>query len=205
MIAEQLEPRGIRDATVLAAFAKVDRALFVPPEYQEFAYSDQALPIGLGQTISQPFVVAKMTELLCLSKKDKVLEIGTGSGYQSAILAELAGEVFSLEIVEPLHLRAATLLQELGYANARAILADGYGGYPLAAPFSAITVTAAPSRVPEALLSQLAPGGRMVIPVGTEYQSLYFIKKDTNGNVEFNKVFPVLFVPMQNAPQPKRQ
>jgi protein-L-isoaspartate(D-aspartate) O-methyltransferase len=204
MIAEQLVPRGIHDPRVLAAFAKVDRGLFVPPEYQDYAYSDQALPIGLGQTISQPFVVAKMIELLGLSKKDKVLEIGTGSGYQTAILAELAGEVYSLEIIEPLHLRAASLLHELGYTNVRTILFDGFEGYPLAAPFSAITVTAAPPRIPEILLTQLDIGGRMVIPVGLDYQTLYFIRKDATGNIELKHIFPVLFVPMQNAPQPKR-
>ncbi|NLG84874.1 MAG: protein-L-isoaspartate(D-aspartate) O-methyltransferase [Firmicutes bacterium] len=157
---------GIRDEAVLEAMMKVPRHKFVPTEVRLFAYENRPLPIGYGQTISQPYIVALMTELLAPTKTDKILEIGTGSGYQAAILAELAGEVFSLEVIEPLARRAEETLRELGYTNVRVRVADGYYGWKEEAPFQGIIVTCAPERIPPALVEQLAEGGRMVIPLG---------------------------------------
>lgn len=197
MINEQIESRGIRDRLLLSALEKVPRHLFVPPEYRDLAYTDQALPSYCGQTISQPYIVAKMTELLTLDKSKNVLEIGTGTGYQTGILAELAGEVYTMEIVPDLHKQAQTNLSDFKFTNIHFILDNGYEGYPAAAPYDAIIVTAAPPIVPEKLTEQLATGGRMVIPVGEYSQMLYLLTKGANGILTFKEIFPVVFIPMR--------
>ncbi len=195
MIAKQIEARGIKDKQVLEAMRKVKRHLFVPKEYIDSAYGDHPLPIGEEQTISQPYIIALMTELLELKGNEKVLEIGTGSGYQAAILAELAAEVYTIEILEPLAMRAKKLLSDLGYKNIWAITGDGYLGYPEQAPFNAIIVTCAPDKIPEPLLEQLADNGRMVIPVGKLWQELKLIKK-INTRIVTTDIISVRFVPM---------
>ncbi len=195
MVADQMENRGITDQRVLAALRKVPRHEFVPPRWQASAYEDRPLPIGHGQTISQPYIVAAMTELAELSQGDRVLEIGTGSGYQAAVLAEISAQVYSIEIVEPLAEEAAQTLARLAYASVQVRHGDGYRGWPEAAPFDAIVVTAAAPVVPPALLEQLAVGGRLVIPVGDAYQELE-VHTRTPGGVELRRVFPVRFVPM---------
>ena len=195
MVESQIRGRGIRDERVLFALTKVERHRFVPPEYHSSAYGDHPLPIGRGQTISQPYIVALMTALLELKGMEKVLEVGTGSGYQAAILAELASEVFTIEIVPSLAESARVRLLDLGYRNIRVKGGDGYQGWPEAAPFEGIMVTAAPNHVPEALLRQLKEGGRMVIPVGTSFQKLKKIVK-RDGKIEITDVLPVRFVPM---------
>jgi protein-L-isoaspartate(D-aspartate) O-methyltransferase len=183
---------------VLGTMAKVPRHRFVPELEASSAYRNYPLPIGYGQTISQPYIVALMTELLALNKDDAVLEIGTGSGYQTAILAEMADRVVSLEIIEPLATRAANLLSELGYANVQVKLADGNEGWPEHAPFDGIIVTAAADHVPEPLLEQLKAGGRMVIPVGSwsHIQELILITKAANGMIHQKNILPVSFVPL---------
>jgi protein-L-isoaspartate(D-aspartate) O-methyltransferase len=183
---------------VLAVMAEVPRHRFVPEGETWSAYYNHPLSIGHGQTISQPYIVALMTDLLQLDKQYRVLEIGTGSGYQTAILAELAGEVYSIEIVEPLARQAAGLLRELGYANAEVKAGDGHAGWPEHAPFDAIIVTAAPDQVPQALIDQLKPGGRMVIPVGEGWfaQELMLITKDSDGASHRKDILPVRFVPL---------
>jgi protein-L-isoaspartate(D-aspartate) O-methyltransferase len=188
---------SIRDERVLDAMRKVPRHRFVPPPYRKNAYDDHPLPIGEGQTISQPYIVAKMTELLELTPDSRVLEIGTGSGYQAAVLAELAGEVYSIEIVEPLGRRAAGVLEDLGYGDIHLRIGDGYRGWPEAAPFDAIIVTCAPERVPDPLQKQLAEGGRLVIPVGSQFwgQELVLIRK-RRGELVRQDLLPVRFVPM---------
>ncbi|MFP4470010.1 MAG: protein-L-isoaspartate(D-aspartate) O-methyltransferase [Bacteroidales bacterium] len=190
-------PQGISDPAVIAAMRKVPRHLFVPEEIRSLAYLDRPLPIGEGQTISQPSLVAYMTELLELNRGDKVLEIGTGSGYQAAILAELIDSVFTIEIIEPLGKRAKNLLDELGYENVFVRIGDGYKGWPGHAPFDAIIVTCAPENIPEPLKDQLKEGGRMVIPVGPEnsVQELYLLRKN-KGRIKQEAVLPVRFVPM---------
>lgn len=182
---------------VLAAISAVPRHEFVPVELRQYAYEDRPLPIGEGQTISQPFVVALMTELAGIGPESVVLEIGTGSGYQAAVLAEIAKQVYTIEIVEPLGRRAAEVLARLGYANVEVRIGDGYAGWPEKAPFDAIVVTAAPEQVPAPLLEQLATGGRLVIPVGPEgrTQSLRLIKKRADGAIATEDVLPVIFVP----------
>ena len=195
MVAEQIEARGVGDPRILAAMRRVPRHEFVPEPLRDHAYQDRPLPIGHEQTISQPYVVAAMTELAAPGPEARVLEVGTGSGYQAAILAELAGEVYSIEIVEPLAERAAATLAHLGYDRVRVRAGDGYRGWPEAAPFDAIVVTAAPREVPPALLEQLAPGGRLVIPVGAFHQELQ-VHRRTEGGIEVESVFPVRFVPM---------
>ena len=195
MVESQIRGRGIRDERVLSALTKVERHRFVPPEYHSAAYGDHPLPIGQGQTISQPYIVALMTALLELKGTEKVLEVGTGSGYQAAILAELAKEVYTMEIVPSLAESARVRLLDLGYRNIRVKAGDGYQGWPEAAPFEGIMVTAAPNHVPEALLRQLKEGGRMVIPVGTAFQKLKKIVK-RGGKIEIMDVLPVRFVPM---------
>jgi protein-L-isoaspartate(D-aspartate) O-methyltransferase len=195
MVESQVEARGVKDPRVLSALLKVERHRFVPEKYLDLAYSDQPLPIGEGQTISQPYIVALMTELLELKGNEKVLEIGTGSGYQAAILAELAKEVYTIEIIEPLATRAREKLSELGYQNVTVKAGDGYLGWPEAAPFDAIIVTAAPDHIPKPLIEQLKEGGRMVLPVGTHTQELKKIVK-RSGKMETIDVIPVLFVPM---------
>ena len=195
MVQEQILARGIRDPRVLEALRKVPRHRFVPPAMRPSAYEDSALPIGLGQTISQPYVVAFMTEALKLQPQDRVLEIGTGSGYQAAVLSLLVREVYSMEIVERLGREAEARLKAMGYANVRVRIGDGYRGWPEEAPFDAIIVTAAPPDVPPALLDQLRPGGRMVIPVGRFLQELIRLHRTPKG-WERESLLPVAFVPM---------
>ncbi len=195
MVETQIRARGIKDDAVLRAMRNVDRHKFVPEEIRQQAYSDRPLPIGEGQTISQPYIVALMTELLELRKGDRVLEVGTGSGYQAAILAELADYVYTIEIIESLALSAERLLRELGYRNIDVKTGDGYIGWEEFAPFDAIIVTAAPTHIPQPLLDQLKEGGRLVIPVGDYYQELKKITK-VKGQIKSQNVTPVVFVPM---------
>jgi protein-L-isoaspartate(D-aspartate) O-methyltransferase len=195
MVETQIKARGVKDPRVLSAMLKVERHLFVPKDLHSSAYTDQPLPIGEGQTISQPYIVAIMTELLELKGEEKVLEIGTGSGYQAAILAELVKEVYTIEIVETLAASAKRLLLQMGYQNIMVKAGDGYLGWPDVAPFDAIVVTAAPDHIPKPLLEQLKEGGRMVVPVGTYSQVLKKIVK-RSGRVETTDIIPVLFVPM---------
>jgi protein-L-isoaspartate(D-aspartate) O-methyltransferase len=195
MVETQIKARGVRDPRVLSALLKVERHRFVPEEYLNSAYSDQPLPIGEGQTISQPYIVALMTELLELKGDEKVLEIGTGSGYQAAILAELAKEVYTIEIIESLASTAKNRLLESGYQNIKVKAGDGYLGWPEVAPFDAIIITAAPDHIPKPLIEQLKEEGRMVVPVGTYAQELKKIVK-RSGKIETIDVIPVVFVPM---------
>jgi len=194
MVERQIAARGIRDPRVLDAMRTVPRHLFVPAAEAAFAYDDRPLPIGSGQTISQPYVVAFMAEQLRLTGKEKVLEIGTGSGYSTAILAALGAKVFSIEIRSELAREAKERLERLGVGNVELRAADGYRGWPEEAPFDAILVTAAPEKIPPPLLEQLAPSGRMVIPVGAFYQELKVIKRQGGGYTE-KSVLPVRFVP----------
>src|SRR5947209_20478616 len=204
MVQQQLEARGINDGRVLAAMAKVPREEFVPPESRAASYADGPLPIGHGQTISQPYIVAFMTEQLRLKPSDRVLEIGTGSGYQAAILAELVSEVYSIEIVEPLAKNAKATLQRLGYRNVHVKVGDGYKGWPEHAPFDAIIVTCAPDNVPQLLTDQLKEGGRMVIPVGDRFsQELYLLEKK-NGQLKESVTLPVRFVPMAHEAEKQK-
>jgi protein-L-isoaspartate(D-aspartate) O-methyltransferase len=195
MVETQIKARGVKEPRVLAAMLKVERHLFVPKDLHPNAYSDQPLPIGEGQTISQPYIVALMTELLDLRGEEKVLEVGTGSGYQAAILAELAKEVYTIEIIEKLATSAEKLLLDLSYKNIKVKAGDGYLGWPEAAPFDAIIVTCAPDHIPKPLMDQLREGGRMVIPVGESTQELKKIVK-RGGKLETTNVIPVIFVPM---------
>ena len=198
MIKNQLQSRGIRDDAVLEVMRSVERHNFVPENYRDRAYSDGPLPIGHGQTISQPYIVAFMTEQLQVSSQHKVLEIGTGSGYQAAILGELAKHVFTIEIIPELAEGAKNILNHLSYKNITVRAGDGYKGWPEEAPFERIMVTAAPAEVPQALVDQLAPGGRMILPVGAQFlvQYLWVIEKDDQGTVTKEKILPVRFVPM---------
>lgn len=198
MVRTQIIQRGIIDRAVIAAMRKVERHLFVPEEVMSLAYNDYPLPIGEGQTISQPYIVALMSELLELNKNMKVLEIGTGSGYQAAILGEIAGEVYSIEIVEPLAVRSSQLLKRLGYTNVFCKTGDGYLGWKEYAPFDAIIVTCAPSEIPDPLKEQLSEGGRMIIPVGGQFVQELVLLTKRNGKVKQRRVAPVLFVPMMN-------
>ena len=203
MVQQHLVARGIKDERILAAMKKVPREEFVPADSRAATYEDGPLPIGYEQTISQPYIVAFMTEQLRLSPTDRVLEVGTGSGYQAAILAELAGEVYTIEIVEPLAQRAEATLQRLGYRNVHVKVGDGYKGWPEHAPFDAIIVTCAPDKVPQLLTDQLKEGGRMVIPVGDRFsQELYLLEKK-NGQLKESVTLPVRFVPMQREPEKK--
>ena len=204
MVQQQLMARGIKDERVLAAMAKVPREEFVPPESRAASFEDGPLPIGYDQTISQPYIVAFMTEQLRLSPTDHVLEVGTGSGYQAAILAELAGEVYTIEIVAPLAQSAEAALQRLGYKNVHVKVGDGYKGWPEYAPFDAIIVTCAPDKVPQLLTDQLKESGRMIIPVGDRFaQQLYLLEKK-NGQLKESVTLPVRFVPMSGeATRPK--
>ncbi|MDD5097930.1 MAG: protein-L-isoaspartate(D-aspartate) O-methyltransferase [Candidatus Omnitrophica bacterium] len=196
IINSQIKARGVNDERVLKAMHKVERHLFVPLMYRRLSYGDHPLPIGEGQTISQPYIVALMTELLELKGGEKVLEIGTGSGYQTAILAELAKEVYTIETLEPLAERSQKLLKELGYENIKVKRQDGFLGWPGYAPFDAIIVTCAPEEIPTALLEQLAEGGRLVIPVGVaHWQELKQFKK-IEGKIVTKNIIPVSFVPM---------
>jgi protein-L-isoaspartate(D-aspartate) O-methyltransferase len=195
MVDEQVIPRGIHDAAVLHAMRHVPRHRFVPHEYSAVAYTDGPLPIGHGQTISQPSLVAMMTEALAIKKTDKVLEVGTGSGYQAAILAELAEKVMTVEIVEPLARQAEHTLTELGYRNVRVRVGDGYQGWPEEAPFNAIIVTAATDQVPPPLLKQLALGGRLIIPLGRFFQELELYHRTPDG-YDHKTLTLVRFVPL---------
>lgn len=195
MLTQQIEGRGVRDKAVLQAMRKVPRHEFVPPELAAQAYRDRPLPIGHDQTISQPYIVAFMTELASVGNGDRVLEIGTGSGYQAAVLAEQGAEVYTIEIVEALGLQAQKTLHRLGYHQIQTRIGDGYRGWPEAGPFDAIVVTAAPSTVPEPLKQQLKVGGRLVIPVGDDRQELLVITREREGHLE-KRVLPVRFVPM---------
>ena len=200
MVNEQIIARGVRAESVIKAMQKVERHLFVPEQYRNFAYSDRPLPIGEGQTISQPYIVALMTELLDLKKSDKVLEIGTGSGYQAAILAEICDSVYTIEIIPSLGKQAQVLLKELGYHNIHCKIGDGYLGWPEHAPYDGIIVTCAPSKIPQPLKEQLAEGGRMVIPVGATYTQELVLVTKTKGKLIQKSVIPVRFVPMLRSP-----
>jgi protein-L-isoaspartate(D-aspartate) O-methyltransferase len=195
MVTQQIAARGVRDERVLAAMRKVPRHLFVPTELQGEAYADHPLPIGENQTISQPYIVGLMTELLKVKPGDRVLEVGTGSGYQAAVLAAIGCEVYTVEIRAALARAAEARLHELGYRNVHVRSGDGYSGWPESAPFAAVIVTAAPERIPEPLMQQLAVGGRLVIPVGSFYQQLKVITREAQG-VSERDVIPVRFVPM---------
>jgi protein-L-isoaspartate(D-aspartate) O-methyltransferase len=200
MVDQQIHARGIEAPAVLKAMRAVPRHRFVPPAVRHLAYRDHPLPIGSEQTISQPYIVAYMTEAADISPDETVLEIGTGSGYQAAVLAELAREVYTIEIIPELAERAQKTLAALGYANVHAKTGDGYLGWPEHAPFDAILVTAAPEQVPQALIDQLASGGRMVIPVGAAVQQMLIIEKTPKGVIE-RRTIPVRFVPMTGTPR----
>jgi protein-L-isoaspartate(D-aspartate) O-methyltransferase len=197
MVRDQIEGEGISDTAVLQAMRRVPRHLFVPQELVEFAYADRPLPIGYDQTISQPYIVGLMTELLALKRGHRVLEVGTGSGYQAAVLAEIADSVWSIEIIEPLAASAKERLQGLGYGRVNVRWGDGYLGWPEHAPFDGIIVTAAAEQIPEPLLQQLKEGGRMVIPVGAAFsiQNLMLVEK-RDGAIAKRSVAAVRFVPL---------
>ncbi len=198
MVEQQIVARGIKSKKVLDAMNSVPRHLFVPEGYRRGSYFDQPLPIGLAQTISQPYIVALMTEMLDVDNDDIVLEIGTGSGYQAAILSTIVKELYTIEIIEELGLQAAELLKSLGYDNVKVKISDGGLGWPEKAPFDAIIVTAAAPKIPDPLIKQLKPGGRMVIPVDNNSysQDLLIVEKDEAGNIETRKTIPVRFVPL---------
>ncbi|MBP1664863.1 MAG: pcm protein-L-isoaspartate(D-aspartate) O-methyltransferase [Bacteroidetes bacterium] len=196
MVTEQIEARGIKDKPLLAVLRKIPRHLFIPESLQEYAYMDEALPAYCGQTISQPYIVARMTELLQLTPLHKVLEIGTGTGYQTAVLAELAGEVYTVEINPGLVDIARSNPLMKAYSNIHFITGNGYNGYPPAALYDAVIVTAAPPHLPEELVNQLSPGGRMVIPVGSYDQELELIIKNSDNSIKIHPIFGVRFVPM---------
>ncbi len=198
MVDDQIEARGIRDPRVLGAMRKVPRDRFVPPDVVSLAYADQPLPIGHGQTISQPYIVAYMSEALRVTPQSKVHEIGTGSGYQAAILGELAREVYTIELIPELAARARATLESLGYANVHVRTGDGYLGWPEEAPFDAIMVTAAPDHVPQPLVDQLAVGGRLVIPVGDFDQEIRILTR-TPAGIEESRTIPVRFVPLRRG------
>ncbi len=195
MIEDQIKVRGVKDPQVLKAMLEVERHLFVPEKLKDSAYEDCPLPIGRGQTISQPYIVAYMTEALQLKKEDRVLEIGTGSGYQAAVLAEIVSDVYSIEIVEELAKTAQKRLKTLGYRNITVTHGDGYKGWPEHAPYDAIIVTAAPPEIPQELVKQLKIGGRMIVPTGSFSQKLQLITKTETG-VKIKNLLPVRFVPM---------
>ena len=197
MVGEQIIRRGIQDREVIRAMQTVPRHWFVPKELVRKAYDDTPLPIGYGQTISQPYIVAYMTQTVKAGKEDKILEIGTGSGYQAAILSAIAGEIYTIEIIPQLAQTASLRLKKRGYKNVKARCADGYYGWQQQAPFDAIIVTAAAGHIPPPLLKQLKPGGRMVIPVGGPFmvQSLVLAKKDKAGAITTQNLMPVRFVP----------
>ena len=199
MIATQIVARDVRDAAVLEAMRRVPRHLFVPEDLRSFAYEDRPLPIGRGQTISQPYIVAYMTEALQLTPAHTVLEIGTGSGYQAAVLAEIVKQVYSIEIIPELAETARGALAQAGYRNVEVRSANGYLGWPEHAPFDRIIVTAAPPEMPQALVDQLAVGGIMVVPVGTSHQELVVVTKTPSGATE-KRTIDVRFVPMVSKP-----
>jgi protein-L-isoaspartate(D-aspartate) O-methyltransferase len=196
MVTEQLSARGIKDSLVLRAMLKVERHKFVPPDYQRLAYGDFPLPIGYEQTISQPYIVAFMTEQLRLNKHARVLEIGTGSGYQAAILAEICQAVYTIEIIPQLAIQAEKTLKTLGYQNIKVKIGDGYQGWPEYSPFDAIIVTCAPTNIPKPLQAQLAENGRMIIPVGEAYNQELVLLVKKGGKLSQKSILPVRFVPM---------
>lgn len=199
MVREQIAARQVRDPKVLAAMATVPRHLFVPSGERPFAYHDTPLPIGHGQTISQPYIVALMTELVRAGSADRALEVGTGSGYQAAVLAEIVNHVYTVELETDLAQSAERLLDDLGYKNVTVRAGDGYAGWPQQAPFDIIVVTAAPDHIPPPLIEQLKPGGRLVIPVGSMLttQQLRLIEKDAAGKLHAQDIAPVRFVPLR--------
>ena len=203
MVKTQLIARGIKDAATLFAMQNVPRHLFVPENMKPYAYADRPLPIGDGQTISQPYIVAFMTEALQLKESDKVLEIGTGSGYQAAILAKIVDSVYTIEIVKPLAIKAKDRLQQLGYANVNVKWGDGYHGWPSKAPFDAIIVTAGADSIPQPLIDQLKIGGRMIIPVGPHnYVSHLVLVTKKKSKIIKKKLIPVRFVPFTRKNKP---
>lgn len=202
MVKRQIEGRGIEDSLVLDAMRSVPRHLFVPEQFRDRAYEDNPLPIGENQTISQPYIVALMTDSLALKGGERILEVGTGSGYQAAVLAEIVDSVYTIEIVRPLGERARDILDSLHYDNVKVMIGDGYRGYEEAAPFDGIIVTAAPEKIPQPLIDQLRVGGRMVIPVGGMQQYLKVLVKTDDG-LEEKTTIPVRFVPMTGEAQEK--
>jgi protein-L-isoaspartate(D-aspartate) O-methyltransferase len=205
MVSEQLVARGIRDPRVLAAIGRVPRHELVPEELREYAYDDGPLPIGEGQTISQPYIVAAMSEAAALEGGERVLEVGTGSGYQAAVLAQLAREVYTIELEPALAARAKHDLERLGCTNVHTRTGDGYRGWPEAAPFDAILVTAAPDHVPPELEAQLAPGGRLVIPVGDSGDQELWLFTKTERGLERKRLMPVRFVPLRGEAQREKR
>jgi protein-L-isoaspartate(D-aspartate) O-methyltransferase len=196
MVYGQIKARGISDERLIDAMLKVERHKFVPAKYMKMAYGDYPLPIGEGQTISQPYIVALMTDKLALKATDRVLEIGTGSGYQAAVLSLLVDSVYTIEIVEPLADSSAQRLARLGYDNVQVRHGDGFLGWPEAAPFDAIIITCAPPRVPEPLIEQLAQGGRLIVPLGDDFQVLTLYRRVAD-SLQEEEITPVLFVPMK--------
>jgi protein-L-isoaspartate(D-aspartate) O-methyltransferase len=201
MVKRHLEGRGIKNPRVLEAFRTVPRHLFLPPETRRHAYDDESIPIGEGQTITPPFDVAFMTEALDPKPTDKVYEVGTGSGYQAAILSRLVKDVYSVEIKEKLGRRAAETLKKVGYTNVHTKVGDGYAGWPSEAPFDAVIVTCAPEMVPPPLVEQLKEGGRMVIPLGDRFNQSVFLMVKKNGKLTGRELRPTLFVPMTGTAQ----
>jgi protein-L-isoaspartate(D-aspartate) O-methyltransferase len=206
MVENDLLPQGgLKNPAVIDVMKRVPRHRFVPPLHQSIAFRDQAIAIGNAQTISPPYIVAYMTEQLDPKPGDKVLEIGTGSGYQAAVLSLLVDQVYSIEIVEPLGLRAEKTLQTLGMDNVHVKVGDGYKGWPEAAPFDSIIVTCSPESVPQPLIDQLREGGRMIIPIGERYQQSFYLCKKTNGKLEKERLTQALFVPMTGEAEDKRE
>jgi protein-L-isoaspartate(D-aspartate) O-methyltransferase len=199
MVREQIAARGIRDPRVIEALREVPRHAFIPEPERSRAYDDGPVPIGQGQTISQPYIVALMTELLRPQPGDRVLEVGTGSGYQAAVLARLVSHVYTIELEESLASTAAALLRELKYENITVRTGDGYAGWPEHAPFDIVVVTAAPEQIPQPLIEQLQPGGRLIVPVGPRFnvQQLQLIEKDAAGAIRTRDIAPVMFVPLR--------
>jgi protein-L-isoaspartate(D-aspartate) O-methyltransferase len=201
MVERHLADRGIKDKRVLQAFRTVPRHRFIPPESRRLAYDDESIPIGEGQTITPPFDVAFMTEQLQPKPTDKIYEVGTGSGYQSAILSQLVKDVYSIEIHAKLGLRAAEVHKELGYTNIHTRIGDGYNGWPEEAPFDAIIVTCAPTKVPQPLIDQLKEGGRLIIPIGSRFDQTLHLMVKKNGKLTGKALRPTLFVPMTGQDQ----
>jgi protein-L-isoaspartate(D-aspartate) O-methyltransferase len=199
MVEKQIIARGITDENVIRAMSNVQRHLFVPDEHQKNAYADQPLPIGEGQTISQPYIVAFMTEILKPISETRVLEVGTGSGYQAAVMAEICDSVFTIEIFKSLGIQASKVLEELAYTNVEVKIGDGYKGWSEKAPFDAIIVTCSPTHIPEPLKDQLKEGGKMIIPVGHSYNQELILLEKRKGKMVSKDVLPVRFVPMINA------
>ena len=199
MVREQIAARGIRDPRVIEALRQVPRHAFIPEPERSRAYDDGPVPIGQGQTISQPYIVALMTELLLPQPGDRVLEVGTGSGYQAAVLARLVSHVYTVELEESLASTATALLRELKYENITVRTGDGYAGWPEHAPFDIVIVTAAPEQIPQPLIEQLQPGGRLIVPVGPRFnvQQLQLIEKDAAGAIRTRDIAPVMFVPLR--------